>query len=48
MVLEVAEEEDCDLVIVGAQKKKRGIKRLFGDRVVEKLIEQSPCPVLVV
>lgn len=46
-ILEVAEEENCDLIIVGAQKKK-GIKRLFGDNVVKKLIDQSPCPVLVV
>lgn len=46
-ILEVVEEEHCDLIIVGAQKKK-GIKRLFGDNVVKKLIDQSPCPVLVV
>lgn len=46
-ILEVAEEEDCDLIIVGAQKRK-GIKRLFGNRVVDRLIDQSPCPVLVV
>lgn len=46
-IIEVAKEEDCDLIIVGAQKKK-GLKRLFGDRVVERLIEQSPRPVLVV
>lgn len=46
-IIEVAEEENCDLIIVGAQKKK-GIKRLFGDRVVERLIDHSPCPVLVV
>ncbi len=46
-ILEVAEEEGCDLIIVGAQKKK-GIKRLFGDRVIDKLIHSAPCPVLVV
>lgn len=46
-ILEVAEEENCDLIIVGA-KKEKGIKRLFSDKVVKKLIDQSPCPVLVV
>lgn len=46
-IVEVAEEEDCDLIIVGSQKKK-GIKRLFGDNVVRKVINNSPCPVLVV
>lgn len=46
-IVEVAEEENCDLIIVGSQKKK-GIKRLFGDNVVKKVINNSPCPVLVV
>lgn len=46
-ILEVAEEEDCDLIIVGASRKK-GIKRLFGDKVIDKLINNSPCPVLVI
>ncbi len=46
-IAEVAEQEDCDLVIVGSQKKK-GIKRLIGDNVVRKVINNSPCPVLVV
>lgn len=46
-IVEVAEQEDCDLIIVGSQKKK-GIKRLFGDNVVRKVINNSPCPVLVV
>lgn len=46
-IIEMAEEEDCDLIIVGARKKK-GIKRIFSDRVVERLIDHSPRPVLVV
>lgn len=46
-IIEVAEEENCDLIIVGVRKKK-GLKRIFGDRVVERLINHSPRPVLVV
>lgn len=46
-IIEVAEEENCDLIIVGVRKKK-GLKRIFGDRIVERLINHSPRPVLVV
>lgn len=46
-ILDVAEEEKCDLIIMGARKKK-GIKRLFSDNVVEKVIDQAHCPVLIV
>lgn len=46
-IIEAAEEEGCDLIIVGARKKK-GLRRLFGDNVVRKVIDRSPCPVLVV
>lgn len=46
-IVKVAEEENCDLIIMGA-KKRNGIKKLFGDNVVKKVIDNSPCPVLVV
>ncbi len=46
-IVEVAEEEKCDLIILGSQKRK-GVKRLFGDNVLRKVIDNSPCPVLVV
>jgi nucleotide-binding universal stress UspA family protein len=46
-IIEVAEEEQCDLIILGSQKRK-GIRRLFGDNVLKKVIDNSPCPVLVV
>ena len=46
-ILEVAEDEDCDLIIMG-QNKTNWIKRLFGRNIVEKIINQAPCPVLVV
>ena len=46
-IVEVAEEENCDLIIMGA-KKRNGIKKLFGDNVIEKVINQAPCPVFVV
>jgi len=48
-ILEVAEEEQCDVIIVGSQKKKRNwLGKIFGDNTVEKVIQHSPCPVLVV
>ena|SRR5208283_3982301 len=46
-IVEVAEEEHCDLIIMGAQKIKKGFKRFFGVNIVEKVIESAPCPVLV-
>jgi len=46
-ILEVAEEERCDVIIMGA-KKRSWIRKLFGDNVVEKVISQAPCPVFVV
>ncbi|MEW6713626.1 MAG: universal stress protein [Nitrospirota bacterium] len=47
-IIEVAEEERCDVIIMGAQKKRNLLSRLFGDNVVEKVINQAPCPVFVV
>jgi nucleotide-binding universal stress UspA family protein len=47
-IVEVAEEERCDLIIMGSKKKKGWFSRLFGDHVVEKVIRQAPCPVFVV
>lgn len=47
-IVEVAEEEQCDLIIMGAQKIRKGLKRFFRRNTVGKVIEFSPCPVLVV
>jgi nucleotide-binding universal stress UspA family protein len=47
-IVEVAEEEKCDLIIMGSRKKKGILSRLFGDHVVEKVIDAAPCPVFVV
>jgi nucleotide-binding universal stress UspA family protein len=47
-IVEVAEEEKCDLIIMGAKKKKGIFSRLFGDHIVEKVIDRAPCPVYVV
>ncbi|MBS1232416.1 MAG: hypothetical protein H6R42_70 [Nitrospirae bacterium] len=46
-IIQVAEEERCDIIIMGA-KKRNWLKKIFGDKVVEKVIHQAPCPVLVV
>ncbi len=47
-IVEVAEEEKCDLIIMGSKKKKGILSRIFGDHVVEKVIDAAPCPVYVV
>lgn len=46
-IIEVAEKERCDLIIIELPKKK-GLKRLFGDSTVRKVIDNSSIPVLVV
>jgi len=48
MIVEVAAEEKCDLIIMGSKKKKSILSRLFGDHVVEKVIDRATCPVFVV
>ncbi len=49
-IAELAEEEKCDLIIMG-YKGKKGIveffRRLFTGNPVERLISLAPCPVLV-
>jgi nucleotide-binding universal stress UspA family protein len=47
-IVKVAAEERCDVIILGAKKKKSWLGRLFGDHVIEKVIRQAPCPVFVV
>jgi len=47
-IVEVAAEERCDVIILGAKKKKNWLERLFGDHVIENVIRQAPCPVFVV
>jgi nucleotide-binding universal stress UspA family protein len=47
-IVEVAAEEKCDLIIMGSNKKKGLMSRLFGDHVVEKVISIATCPVYVV
>ncbi len=48
-IIEVAEEEKCDLIMIGANRKKRGIlSRIFGDHSLEKVLDRATCPVYVV
>ncbi|MBI5409198.1 MAG: universal stress protein [Nitrospirae bacterium] len=47
-IVEVAEEERCDVIIMGAQKGRNWLRKIFGDNVVEKVVNSAPCPVLVV
>lgn len=47
-IIEVAQEERCDLIITGAKRSKGLFSRVFGDNTVDRLIGHAPCPVLVV
>ncbi len=47
-ILEAAEEERADLIVIGTPKRKGFFGRLLGDRVVERVLDRAPCPVLVV
>jgi nucleotide-binding universal stress UspA family protein len=48
-IVEVAEDENCDLIIMGKKDRKRTLfSRIFGKNVLQKVINQAPCPVLVV
>ncbi len=46
-IVQAAEEEHCDVIVMGA-KKRSWTRKIFGDNTVEKVIRQAPCPVLVV
>jgi nucleotide-binding universal stress UspA family protein len=47
-IVEVAAEERCDVIILGAKKQKGWLGRFFGDHVIENVIRLAPCPVFVV
>ncbi len=47
-IVEAAEEERCDLIVIGAPKKKNILRKIFGDNTVERVLDKAPCPVLVV
>ena len=46
-IVEVAEDENCDLIVIGSSPKS-WFSRLFGEKIIEKVIDMAPCPVLVV
>ncbi len=46
-IVEVAKEERCDLIVMGAPKKN-WFRNIWGDKAVEKVIAGAGCPVLVV
>lgn len=45
-ILAVAQEERCDVIILGAQKRS-WLRKLFGDNTVARVIRGAACPVLV-
>lgn len=46
-IIEVAEEECCDIIVMG-RKVKNGIRKYFGGSILNKVMKYAPCPVLVV
>lgn len=45
-ILAVAQEERCDVIILGAQKRS-WLRKLLGDNTVGKVVRGAACPVLV-
>jgi nucleotide-binding universal stress UspA family protein len=48
VIKEVAREERCDLIVMGKRRNRGLFRRVFGDNVAGKVVEDSPCPVLFV
>jgi len=46
-ILEVAEEEESDMIIMGAGKQSL-VKKVLGMNVTEKVVSQASCPVVKV
>ena len=46
-LVEIAEDEDVDLVILGSHGRS-GLSRAFLGSVAERVVRHAPCPVLVV
>jgi len=46
-IVEVAEDERCDIIVMGRNAKK-GIRKFFGDGIINKVMRHAHCPVLVV
>ena len=46
-IVEVAESERCDLIVMGKSVKK-GLRKLFGGNTLNRVLGSAPCPVLVV
>jgi nucleotide-binding universal stress UspA family protein len=46
-IVHVAQEAQCDLIVMGTHGRK-GLGRLLLGSVAEKVLRQSPCPVLMV
>lgn len=46
-IVEVAEDENCDLIVMGSSRKS-WFSRIFSEKIVEKVFEMAHCPVLVV
>lgn len=44
----VAEEEGCDLIIMGVKKRAGFLRRLFDGNLVHRVARNAPCSVMVV
>lgn len=47
-IVAVANEEDCDLIIMGTRQDTGFISRFLGGNLVDKVTRLAPCPVMVV
>jgi len=46
-ILELAQQENIDLIIMGAHGRK-GLERVFFGSVADKVVTGAPCPVLTI
>ncbi len=46
--LRVAEEEGCDLIIMGVKKRAGFLRRLFDGNLVHRVARGAPCSVMIV
>lgn len=47
-IIDVAREEECDLIIMGSRQGAGFVSRFLGGNLVDKVTRGAPCPVMVV
>ena len=49
IILDVIDQENVDLVVMAKRRKLKGVKKLLSlGSVSRKIVENSPCPILLI